>query len=166
MPGVTRRDRVSMIACLSIVDMGPLRRELGETDVTSTLLAGAGPRGAARGGVNLAALPREPPERGRESPLWINGHGSLSMYLLECVEMCVVAGDVDRPVLRDRRRRVDVAGECEQPQERSVGRDRVEMFVFGTDEDGAVGGDAGGRDDLVGGGDLPADLAGGCDGVD
>jgi hypothetical protein len=32
-------------------------------------LAGAGPRDATRGGVNLAALPRE---RGRESPLWIN----------------------------------------------------------------------------------------------
>jgi hypothetical protein len=32
-------------------------------------LADAGPRGAARGGVNLAALPRE---RGRESPLWID----------------------------------------------------------------------------------------------
>jgi hypothetical protein len=32
-------------------------------------LAGAGPRDATRGGVNLAALPRE---RGRASPLWID----------------------------------------------------------------------------------------------
>jgi hypothetical protein len=49
--------------------------------------------------------------------------------------MCVVAGDIDRPVARDGRRRIDVAGECEQPQERAVGRDRVEVFVFGADED-------------------------------
>jgi hypothetical protein len=34
------------------------------------MLAGAGPRDATRGGVNLAAPPRE---RGREGPLWIDG---------------------------------------------------------------------------------------------
>ena len=51
------------------------------------------------------------------------------------MEMGVVARDVQRAVARDRRRGVDVAGEREQPQQRAVGRDRVEVLVLGTDQD-------------------------------
>src|ERR1044071_4942047 len=86
-----------------------------------------------------------------------------TICLLKCMEMGVVARDVERAIARDRRRGVDVAGEREQPEQRAIGRDRIEVLVLGADQDGTVAGDPGGRDDLVGGGELPADLAGLCD---
>jgi hypothetical protein len=53
-------------------------------ELTSTRLAGAGPRDATRGGVNRPALPGEPPADGKISPLEINrGHVFLHYLLIE-----------------------------------------------------------------------------------
>src|SRR5688572_29406677 len=110
MPGVTRRDRVSMTACRSSVD--------------------------------------------------------IRFLLSECVQVTGVSGHVDGAVACDRGSRVEVSAQGQEPRQRPVGRDGVEMFVFGTDEDGAVRGDAGRGDDLVGRRDLPLHLAGARDRIE
>jgi len=58
----------------------------GYSGVASTKPSGAGPRDATRGGVNVAALPRQ---RGRESPLsidWPTWREMLPKYLGDWVK--------------------------------------------------------------------------------
>ena len=59
------------------------------------------------------------------------------------MQVTIVACDEQSAVVRDRGRRIDVAGKREQPRQRAVGCDRVDVLVLGAEQDRPVRRDAG-----------------------